>query len=64
MEGLTIGPLSSPKEVHLELLGQEIVMIEGLRLTVINPGKYILAAQPLKLGGLDGSPLRAILIEE
>jgi len=64
VEGLTIGPLSAPKEVHLELLGQEIVMIEGLRLADVKPGKYILAAQPLKLGGLDGSPLRAILMEE
>jgi len=64
VEGLTIGPLSSPKEVHLELLGQEVVMIEGLRLTDVKPGNYILAAQPLKLGGLDGSPLRALLIEK
>jgi len=64
VEGLTIGPLSAPKDVHLELLGQEVVMIEGLRLAGVKPGNYILAAQPLKLGGLDGSPLRAILIEE
>ena len=64
VEGLTIGPLAAPKEVHLELLGQEIVMIEGLRLSNVKPGNYILAAQPLKLGGLDGSPLRAILMEE
>ncbi len=48
-------------ETHVELLGAEVWIIEGLNLAAIDPGNYELACLPLKLIGSDGAPARAIL---
>ena len=48
-------------ETHVELLGAEVWIIEGLNLSEIEPGEYGLACLPLKLVGSDGAPARAIL---
>lgn len=40
-----------------------IVNLESLFLRDVPPGEYELIALPLKLKGLDGSPVRAVLIE-
>lgn len=63
-ESQTVGPEDAPKNVHLILLGKEIVLLEGIRLAHVSDGKYLLSAAPLNLGGADGSPCRAVLIEE
>ena len=62
-ESQTVGPVNAPMEVHLELLGKEVVLLEGIRLDEITEGVYFLNAMPLNLGGTDGSPCRAILID-
>jgi len=62
-ESQTIGPKDSPKEVHMILLGAEVVLLEGVVLTSITEGRYYLCAAPLSLGGCDGAPCRAFLIE-
>lgn len=62
-ESQTVGPEDSPKEVHLIMLGAEIVLLEGIRLKKVPVGKYLLNAVPLNLGGADGSPCRATLLE-
>lgn len=62
-EGPTIGPLNTPAEVHLILLNQDVTLLEGIVLDGIEEGSYFLSAAPLKLGGCDGSPCRAYLIE-
>ena len=49
-------------EVHLILLGAEVVLLEGIVLKEVEEGKYFLSAAPLNLGGSDGSPCRAVLI--
>jgi arylformamidase len=41
-----------------------VVWIEGLDLAGIMPGVYRLVALPLRLVGLDASPVRAVLIDE
>jgi len=46
---------------HRVLLAHEIVILEGARLDDVQPGDYELVCLPLKLAGLDGSPVRAIL---
>ncbi len=48
-------------ETHVELLGAEVWIIEGLNLSGVNPGEYDLACLPLKLVGSDGAPARATL---
>ncbi len=61
-ESQTVGPENAPKEVHLILLGAEVVLLEGIVLTDIPEGRYFLSAAPLSLGGCDGAPCRAYLI--
>jgi arylformamidase len=51
-------------ETHEQLLGKEIVIIEGLRLTDVPAGDYFLTCLPLPLVGSDAAPARAILIKE
>ena len=63
-ESQTVGPENAPKEVHMILLGEEIVLLEGIVLKDVPEGKYLLNAAPLNLGGCDGAPCRAILIEQ
>lgn len=61
-ESQTVGPLDAPMEVHLIMLGAEIVLLEGIRLSEVDDGVYLLNAAPLNLGGADGAPCRAILM--
>ena len=62
-ESQTVGPEDAPMQVHLILLGAEVVLLEGVVLKDIPEGKYFLNAAPLNLGGLDGAPCRAWLME-
>lgn len=62
-ESQTVGPESAPKEVHLKLLGAEVVLLEGIRLGMVEEGVYFLNAAPINLGGADGAPCRAVLIQ-
>jgi len=61
-ESQTVGPEDAPMEVHLILLGANVVLLEGVRLAEVSEGVYFLSAAPLNLSGADGSPCRAILI--
>ncbi len=46
---------------HRALFGASIYVLEGLSLAHIEPGDYELIALPLKLKGLEASPVRAVL---
>ena len=61
-ESQTVGPEDVPKRVHEILLGSGAVLLEGIVLTDVAEGQYILHAAPLNLGGSDGAPCRAYLI--
>jgi arylformamidase len=54
---------STTHAVHKVLLGNNIVIIEGLNLSDISEGCYELICLPIKLRGSDGSPARAVLRE-
>ena len=60
-ESQTVGPENAPMEVHLIMLGAEIVLLEGIRLADVEEGVYLLHAAPLNLGGTEGAPCRATL---
>lgn len=62
-ESQTVGPEDAPREVHLKLLGAEMVLLEGVRLGEVPEGAYFLNAAPIHLGGAEGAPCRAVLIE-
>jgi arylformamidase len=63
-ESQTVGPFNAPMEVHLTLLGAEVVLLEGIRLNEVSEGVYFLNAAPLSLGDSDGAPCRAYLVKE
>ena len=62
-ESQTVGPEDAPMEVHQVLLGADVVLLEGISLSELKEGAYLLNAAPLNLAGSDGSPCRAILID-
>ena len=64
VESQSVGPEKAPMRVHKILLGQNVALLEGLVLENAREGKYLLNAAPLNIRGFEGSPCRAILIEE
>jgi arylformamidase len=63
-ESQSVGPENAPMAVHRILLSAGVVLLEGIRLTDVADGVYLLNAAPLNLSGADGAPCRAILIAE
>ena len=61
-ESQTVGPENAPMAVHKVLLGADVVLLEGIRLSEVPEGVYLLNAAPLNLAGADGAPCRAILL--
>lgn len=59
---LSIAPFKMGKPVHTILLDAGMVVIEGLDLSQVSQGRYTLHCLPLKLGGAEGAPTRAILV--
>ncbi|MBQ7336954.1 MAG: cyclase family protein [Clostridia bacterium] len=62
-ESQTVGPEEAPMAVHLMLLGAGVVLLEGIRLCDVPEGTYLLSAAPINLGGAEGAPCRAVLLE-
>jgi len=59
---LSIAPFKMGKPVHTILLDAGVVVIEGLDLSQVSQGRYTLHCLPLKLGGAEGAPTRAVLV--
>ena len=59
---LSIAPYKLGTPVHTILLNAGVVIIEGLDLSSVSQGRYTLHCLPLKLGGADGAPTRAVLV--
>ena len=62
-ESQTVGPEDAPRAVHLILLSAGVVLLEGIRLSEVPEGTYLLHAAPLNLGGAEGAPCRATLTD-
>lgn len=63
-ESQTVGPEDAPMPVHKILLGAGTVLLEGVVLTDVPPGRYLLNAAPLNLSGAEGGPCRAWLMTQ
>ncbi len=63
VESQSVGDADAPMAVHLLLLKREVVLLEGIVLDEVEEGSYFLFAAPLKLGGADGAPCRAVLMK-
>lgn len=59
----SIEPFGGDGEVHRRLLSSGTVILELLDLSEAVEGMYRLIALPLRLEGLDGSPVRALLAD-
>jgi arylformamidase len=59
---LSIAPYKMGTPVHTILLNAGVVIIEGLELSKVSQGRYTLHCLPLKLGGVEGAPTRAVLV--
>ena len=62
-ESQSVGPVDAPMTVHKILLSRDIVLLEGIRLSEVPEGIYLLNAAPLNIMGAEGAPCRAVLIE-
>jgi arylformamidase len=58
---LSIAPSADPAPTHRVLLEAGVVIVEGLDLRAVAPGRYDLVCLPLRLEGADGAPARALL---
>ncbi len=59
----SIAPAFDEVKPHRELARAGIAVLENLNLDSIDDGDYVLCAFPVKLGGLEAAPCRAILLE-
>ncbi|MEJ2758225.1 MAG: cyclase family protein [Anaerolineales bacterium] len=59
---LSVAPYDDPVPTHTVLLEAGIIIVEGLNLSEVQQGRYTLYCLPLKIGGVDGAPARAILV--
>jgi len=48
--------------VHVNLLKASVAIVEGVNLQHVKPGKYTLVCLPLRIMGVEASPVRAILL--
>jgi arylformamidase len=55
-------PEASELPTHGRCLAHAIAILEGLDLTGVAPGRYTLVAAPLRLVGVEASPVRAFLL--
>lgn len=60
----SIAPDYDEEKPHIALANAGIAIIENLNLENIEDGEYDLSAFPIKLGGLEAAPCRAILFEQ
>ncbi len=60
----TIGNHTTNDVIHRALLSNDVLILEGLDLTDVEPGRYFLMAQPLKVSGVEAAPCRAVLIKD
>lgn len=63
MDGMSVGCPADQTGPHRALLGEGVSILENIDLTNVKPGRYFLLAQPVKIGGMDASPVRAVLLD-
>lgn len=64
IDSMSIAEGDSSVKAHRILLSAGVPIIEGLDLSAAQAGSYFLSALPLKLGGLEAAPVRAVLISD
>jgi len=63
-DSLSVGTKGQQTAVHKAFLREAVALLEGLNLEEVEDGDYFLIAPPLKIGGVEASPVRALLISD
>lgn len=58
---LSVQPYYDGPETHQILLGADVIALEGVNLSNVNPGEYELICLPMRLIGTEGAPVRVLL---
>lgn len=61
LDYLSVARADEQVPVHRAFLDHGVVLLEGIDLSHVPPGRYELIALPIKLHGSDGAPCRAVL---
>ena len=61
LDYLSVAHADEQVPVHRAFLDHGVILLEGVDLSEISPGRYELICFPLRLRGLDGAPCRAVL---
>ncbi len=63
-DAVSVAPDDNERNIHELLMGGNVAVIENAVLDGVEDGDYLLFAFPVKYGGCDGAPVRAVLIAE
>lgn len=63
-DAMSVGTQGCQTETHTVFLRENVAIIENLELSAVKPGRYFLVAQPLKIGGAEAAPTRAVLLAD
>jgi arylformamidase len=63
LDYLSVAHADEQVPVHRTFLDHGVILLEGVDLSVVPPGRYELICPPVKLAGSDGAPCRAVLRE-
>jgi len=59
---LSIQRYEDPPDVHEILLGAGVLILEGIDLRTVTPGRWTLICLPLRVTGIEAAPARAVLL--
>jgi len=62
-DAMSVAPPDNEIEIHKILMSSGLAIIENVILDDVPADDYILSAFPIKIGGCDGAPVRAVLIK-
>ncbi len=60
----SIAPLDNEAEIHQIIMSEKLAVVESVILDEVPDGDYTISAFPVKYGGCDGAPVRAVLMKE
>jgi len=63
-DAVSVAPSDNEECIHRLLMEGKVAIIENVTLEGVEDGDYLLFAFPVKYGGADGAPVRAVLIAE
>lgn len=62
-DAMSVAPEDNEETVHKLLMCGGVAIVENADLSEVPEGDYLIFAFPVKLGGCDGAPVRAVLLQ-